>query len=70
MEALAKAVAVDHGAAGIRTDAVALGSIGTARCGAYRRDHPGVDEQMAARHPSGRVGTAGARPRGADPGST
>lgn len=58
VEALTKAVAIDHGPAGIRTNAVALGSIGTARYGAYREHHPDVEAQMAALHPLGRVGTS------------
>jgi NAD(P)-dependent dehydrogenase (short-subunit alcohol dehydrogenase family) len=57
VEGLTRAVAVDHGARGIRTNAVALGSISTARYEAYRAEHPGVDAQMAALHPLGRVGT-------------
>jgi NAD(P)-dependent dehydrogenase (short-subunit alcohol dehydrogenase family) len=57
VEALTRAVAVDHGPDAIRTNAVALGSIETARYDEYRREHPGVDRQMAALHPLGRVGT-------------
>jgi NAD(P)-dependent dehydrogenase (short-subunit alcohol dehydrogenase family) len=57
VEALTRAVAVDHGPDAIRTNAVALGSIETARYAEYRRAHPGVDQQMAALHPLGRVGT-------------
>jgi NAD(P)-dependent dehydrogenase (short-subunit alcohol dehydrogenase family) len=58
IEGLTRAVAVDHGPDGIRTNAVALGSITTARSEAYRREHPEVDDQMAALHPLGRPGTA------------
>jgi NAD(P)-dependent dehydrogenase (short-subunit alcohol dehydrogenase family) len=57
IEGLTRAVAVDHGLSGIRTNAVALGSITTARYEAYRAEHPDVDTQMAALHPLGRVGT-------------
>ncbi|WP_456786852.1 SDR family NAD(P)-dependent oxidoreductase [Cellulomonas sp. P5_C5] len=58
VEGLTRAVAVDHGPAGIRTNAVALGSVSTARYEAYREQHPRVDAQMAALHPLGRVGAA------------
>jgi NAD(P)-dependent dehydrogenase (short-subunit alcohol dehydrogenase family) len=57
VEGLTRALAVDHGPDGIRTNAVALGSITTARFERYRAEHPGVDAQMAALHPLGRVGT-------------
>jgi NAD(P)-dependent dehydrogenase (short-subunit alcohol dehydrogenase family) len=57
IEGLTRAIAVDHGPSGIRTNAVALGSITTARYEAYRAAHPDVDVQMAALHPLGRVGT-------------
>ena len=58
IEGLTRAIAVDHGPRGIRTNAVALGSIGTARYEAYRAGHPQVDDQIAALHPLGRVGTS------------
>lgn len=57
VEGLTRAVAVDHGHEAIRTNAVALGSITTARLERYRLEHPEVDRQMAALHPLGRVGT-------------
>jgi NAD(P)-dependent dehydrogenase (short-subunit alcohol dehydrogenase family) len=57
VEGLTRAVAVDHGPRGIRTNAVALGSISTARYEAYRAEHPEAAAQMAALHPLGRVGT-------------
>lgn len=58
VEGLTRAIAVDHGPRGIRTNAVALGSISTARYEAYRVEHPEVDDQMATLHPLGRVGTS------------
>ncbi|WP_067499333.1 SDR family NAD(P)-dependent oxidoreductase [Actinoplanes sp. TFC3] len=57
IEGLTRAIAVDHGPDRIRTNAVALGSIATDRFEQYRIEHPGVDAQMAALHPLGRVGT-------------
>jgi NAD(P)-dependent dehydrogenase (short-subunit alcohol dehydrogenase family) len=57
IEGLTRAIAVDHGAAGIRTNAVALGSISTARYESYRADHPEADAQIAALQPLGRIGT-------------
>ena len=36
---------------------MALGSVTTDRFEEYRRTHPEVDDQMAALHPLGRVGT-------------
>ena len=57
IEGLTRALAVDHGPNGIRVNAIALGSIHTDRYDKYRRTHPDVDQQMAALHPLGRVGT-------------
>ena len=57
IEGLTRAVAVDHGGDGIRTNAVALGSITTERYESHRAQRPGIDAQMAALHPLGRVGT-------------
>ncbi len=54
IEGLTRAIAVDHGPPGIRTNAVALGSISTPRYEAYRTEHPHVDAQMAALYPLGR----------------
>jgi NAD(P)-dependent dehydrogenase (short-subunit alcohol dehydrogenase family) len=56
IEGLTRAAAVDHGPQGIRVNAVALGSITTARYEEYRREHPEADRQMAALHPLGHVG--------------
>lgn len=64
VEGLTRAVAVDHGADGIRANTVALGSVRTARYDGYlsglaadsaRR----VTAQMARLHPLGRVGEVG-----------
>jgi NAD(P)-dependent dehydrogenase (short-subunit alcohol dehydrogenase family) len=62
-EGLTRAAAVDHGAAGIRVNAVALGSIRTERYNTYltkqsSRDAARVEKQMAQVHPLGRVGRA------------
>ncbi len=57
IEGLTRAVAVDHGPSGIRTNAVALGSISTQRFELYRSAHPEVEAQMASLHPLGRAGT-------------
>lgn len=56
IEGLTRAAAVDHGPQGIRVNAVALGSITTARYEEYRRDHQDADSRMAALHPLGHVG--------------
>jgi NAD(P)-dependent dehydrogenase (short-subunit alcohol dehydrogenase family) len=52
IEGLTRALAVDYGPRGIRTNAVALGSIVTERYDA------GLDEALAALHPLGRPGRA------------
>ena len=59
IEGLTRALAVDHGPDGVRTNAVALGSIRTDRYDDYRASHPEVDEQVASLQPLGRVGEAG-----------
>jgi NAD(P)-dependent dehydrogenase (short-subunit alcohol dehydrogenase family) len=61
VEGLTRALAVDHGPDGIRVNAVALGSITTARYESYLAglDEAGaarVTAEMAALHPLGRVG--------------
>jgi NAD(P)-dependent dehydrogenase (short-subunit alcohol dehydrogenase family) len=63
VEGLTRAAAVDHGPDGIRVNAVALGSIRTARYDSYlsglpEEDADDVRRQMAYLHPLGRVGTA------------
>lgn len=58
VEGLTRAVAVDHGPVGIRSNAVALGSIATARYEQLRREQPEVDAQIAVLHPLGRIGAA------------
>src|SRR4051794_24727312 len=52
IEGLTRALAVDYGPRGIRTNAVALGSIVT------ERYDPALDEALARVHPLGRPGTA------------
>jgi len=64
IEGLTRALAVDYGPRGIRVNAVALGSIATARYEAFLdgldpATAAGVREQMAALHPLGRVGYPG-----------
>jgi NAD(P)-dependent dehydrogenase (short-subunit alcohol dehydrogenase family) len=56
IEGLTRAVAVDYGRRGIRANAVALGSISTARYERHVAEHPDVDEAMRALHLLGRVG--------------
>ena len=47
---------MDYGPCGIRTNAVALGSIGTGRYDQMLAGSDGVEEQMRRLHPLGRVG--------------
>jgi NAD(P)-dependent dehydrogenase (short-subunit alcohol dehydrogenase family) len=54
LEGLTRALAVDYGTRGIRTNAVALGSITTERYEAIANE--AVEEQMRRLHPLGRVG--------------
>jgi NAD(P)-dependent dehydrogenase (short-subunit alcohol dehydrogenase family) len=56
VEGLTRALAVDYGPHGIRTNAVALGSITTDRYEALAREQEGIEEQMRRLHPLGRVG--------------
>jgi NAD(P)-dependent dehydrogenase (short-subunit alcohol dehydrogenase family) len=56
VEGLTRALAVDYGPRGIRTNAVALGSIATERYEALLRDEREVEEHMRHLHPLGRVG--------------
>jgi NAD(P)-dependent dehydrogenase (short-subunit alcohol dehydrogenase family) len=63
-EGLTRAVAVDYGSAGIRANAVALGSISTERYLAHleqqgRDAAARTQQQMAELHPLGRVGQVG-----------
>jgi NAD(P)-dependent dehydrogenase (short-subunit alcohol dehydrogenase family) len=56
IEGLTRAVAVDYGPRGIRANAVALGSITTARYERHAEERPDVEEAMRRLHPLGRVG--------------
>lgn len=63
VEGLSRALAVDYGPHGIRTNAVALGSISTARYETYLAElgpaaAARVTDQMRGLHPLGRVGRA------------
>ena len=58
IEGLTRALAVDYGPSGIRTNAVALGSIATERYERLRNERPEIDEEMSRLHPLRRVGTA------------
>jgi NAD(P)-dependent dehydrogenase (short-subunit alcohol dehydrogenase family) len=55
IEGLTRALAVDYGPRGIRTNAVALGSIATERYEALLAERE-IEEQMRSLHPLGRVG--------------
>lgn len=63
IEGLTRAVAVDHGPEGIRCNAIALGSITTARYEAFlaadAERAAGIKAQVQALHPLGRVGEPG-----------
>jgi NAD(P)-dependent dehydrogenase (short-subunit alcohol dehydrogenase family) len=54
IEGLTRALAVDYGPRGIRTNAVALGSIATARSAS----RPELEQAAASLHPLGRIGRA------------
>jgi len=56
VEGLTRALAVDYGPRGIRTNAVALGSIATPRYDELRAGDEGVEAQIAELHPLGRAG--------------
>jgi NAD(P)-dependent dehydrogenase (short-subunit alcohol dehydrogenase family) len=56
IEGLTRALAVDYGPQGIRTNAVALGSIATERSDALIAQHPEVAEELRRLHPLGRAG--------------
>jgi NAD(P)-dependent dehydrogenase (short-subunit alcohol dehydrogenase family) len=56
IEGLTRALAVDYGPRGIRTNAVALGSIATARSNALIAERPEVAGELARLHPLGRAG--------------
>ncbi len=56
VEGLTRALAVDYGPRGIRTNAVALGSIATARSDALLATRPDAAEELRRLHPLGRAG--------------
>ena len=56
IEGLTRALAVDYGPRGIRTNAVALGSIATDRYETLVAQRPEVEAQIRALHPLGRAG--------------
>jgi NAD(P)-dependent dehydrogenase (short-subunit alcohol dehydrogenase family) len=56
IEGLTRALAVDYGPHGIRTNAVALGTIATERYEALVAERPDVETQICSLHPLGRAG--------------
>jgi NAD(P)-dependent dehydrogenase (short-subunit alcohol dehydrogenase family) len=56
IEGLTRALAVDYGPHGIRTNAVALGSIATERYEALHAERQEIGEQIRSLHPLGRIG--------------
>jgi NAD(P)-dependent dehydrogenase (short-subunit alcohol dehydrogenase family) len=56
IEGLTRALAVDYGPQGIRTNAVALGSVATERYETLVGQRPEVGAQVRALHPLGRAG--------------
>lgn len=58
VEGLTRALAVDYGPDGIRVNAVALGSIATARYAELLAESPQTRDQVAELHPLGRAGAA------------
>ena len=58
VEGLTRALAVDYGPSGIRSNAVALGTIATDRYQILIQEQPAVGDELQRLHPLGRVGTA------------